>query len=96
VPAKRSDRAPALASDDAETKPAENEPTTRYRLDWADLVRRVFAVDVTVCPRCAGPLRIIAAIRSPAAVRAILECLGLPARAPPVGQADPSVFQDPS
>ena len=53
------------------------------------MMLRVFDIDVTTCPRCAGPLRIIATIRSPAAVRAILECVGLPPRAPPLSPADP-------
>ena len=53
------------------------------------MMLRVFDIDLTICPRCAGPLRIIATIQSPAAVRAILECLGLPSRAPPLSPADP-------
>jgi len=32
-------------------------------------------------------LRILAAIHSPEAIRAILECLGLPSRAPPIAPA---------
>ncbi|MFO0393576.1 MAG: hypothetical protein ACK548_17130, partial [Planctomycetota bacterium] len=27
----------------------------RQRLPWADLLRRVFGIDVLVCPKCAGP-----------------------------------------
>ena len=46
-------------------------------------MRRVFAIDVLECPRCGGPMRILAAIHPPDATRAILECLGLPSRAPP-------------
>jgi hypothetical protein len=53
------------------------------RLSWAELMRRVFAIDVLECPRCAGPMRILAAIQPPEATRAILECLELPSRAPP-------------
>jgi hypothetical protein len=51
---------------------------------WADLMRRVFEVDVLECPGCGGAMRILAAIHPPEATRAILECLGLPSRAPPV------------
>ena len=29
---------------------------------WADLMRRVFAVDVLECPRCKGPMKLIAAL----------------------------------
>ncbi len=56
---------------------------------WADLLRRVFALDVLECPDCGGPMRILAAIHPPDASRAILECLGLPSRAPPTAAARP-------
>ncbi len=59
------------------------------RYAWADLMRRVFAVDVLECPRCAGPMRILTAIHPPTATRAILECLDLPSRAPPVAPPPP-------
>jgi hypothetical protein len=59
----------------------------RGRLSWAQLMRRVFQVDVMVCPRCAGALRIMAEVRSPAAIRAILNCLKLPSRPPPIAPA---------
>ena len=51
------------------------------------MMQRVYKVDVLECPRCAGPLRIIAEIRSPAAIRAILKCLKLPSRLPPIAPA---------
>jgi len=61
--------------------------TRRYA--WADLLRRVFAVDVLECPECGGRLRIMAAIHPPEATRAILECFGLPSRPPPAAPARP-------
>jgi hypothetical protein len=54
---------------------------------WAELMARVFAVDVLKCDRCSGRMRILAAINSPEAIQAILECLGLPSRAPPISPA---------
>ncbi len=51
-------------------------------------MRRVFAIDVLECPQCHGPMKILAAIQSPEAVRKILDCLGLPSRAPPIAQAE--------
>ena len=53
-------------------------PGTPRRLSWAELMRRVFAVDVLECPDCGGRLRVLAAIHNPDAVRAILGSLGLP------------------
>ena len=57
-------------------------------------MRRVFALDVLECPRCGGPMRILAEIHPPDATRAILECLKLPSRAPPTAVAvpDPEVL----
>jgi hypothetical protein len=52
-------------------------------------MRRVFAIDVLECPRCGERMRILAAIYPPKATRAILECLELPSRAPPVAPAQP-------
>jgi len=51
--------------------------------------RRFFEVDVLECPECHGRMRILAAIHSLGAIRAILECLGLPPRPPPIRPADP-------
>jgi hypothetical protein len=51
---------------------------------WADLMRRVFAIDVLECPRCRGRMRVIAAIHPPETTSEILECMDLPARAPPL------------
>ena len=52
---------------------------------WAELMKRVFLVDVLQCQRCGGgPMKILAAIHPPDATRKLLECLGLPSRAPPL------------
>jgi hypothetical protein len=51
-------------------------------------MKRVFEIDVLECTRCqARPMRILAAIHPPDTTRAILECLGLPARPPPIAPA---------
>ena len=54
---------------------------------WAELMKRVLEVDVLECDRCGGRMRILAAINRPEAIKAILECLGLPSRAPPISPA---------
>jgi hypothetical protein len=51
------------------------------------LLQRIFAIDALRCPRCGSTLRLIAAIEDPAIARRILECIGLPARAPPISPA---------
>ena len=61
---------------------------------WAQLMRRVFAVDVLECPDCHSRMRILAAIHPPHAIRKILLCLGLPPRPPPVAPALPDCEMD--
>jgi uncharacterized protein YbaR (Trm112 family) len=45
-------------------------------------MRRAFALDVLVCPRCGGPLRVIGTVEDPLAVRQILVHRGLAGAAP--------------
>ncbi|SVD40721.1 uncharacterized protein METZ01_LOCUS393575, partial [marine metagenome] len=40
-----------------------------HRISWAKLLARVFQYDVTVCPRCAGLMKVIAASVRPAPAR---------------------------
>jgi len=61
---------------------------------WAELMRRVFEVDVLECPECGGALRILAAIHPPEATRAILDCVGLASRPPPVRPPVPDTTLD--
>jgi hypothetical protein len=79
---------PEKLSGDRAPNAAPPRPPPRARnYSWAELMRRVFAVDVLECPRCSGRMRILAAIHPPEAIRAILDCLGLPSRAPPQAAA---------
>jgi hypothetical protein len=58
---------------------------------WAELMKRVFSLDVLECSRCGGRMRILCAIHPPAAIRKILDCLGLPSRPPPIAPAIPEM-----
>ena len=51
-------------------------------------MRRVWWIDVLECPECQGRMRILAAIHSREAIRAILECLDLSSRARPIAPAE--------
>jgi hypothetical protein len=72
-------------------RPGQRRRGGRPRYAWADLLRRVFLVDVLVCPHCGGRRRLLAAIHDPSAIQAVLAALELsgevpalaPARAPP-------------
>ena len=67
--------------------PASDSGDRARRMRWAWLLQRVFDIDALRCPRCGSTLRLIAAIEDPLVARKILECLGLPARAPPLETA---------
>src|SRR5262249_27229367 len=53
----------------------------------AELMKRVWALDVLECPRCRGRMRILADLHSPDPIEKILKCLDFPSRAPPVSPA---------
>jgi hypothetical protein len=59
----------------------------RYRVPWAELLQKVFALDVLECPRCAGRLEVIAYIAEPRVARRILDHLGLASQGPPCARA---------
>ena len=62
---------------------SEDAKKRRPNYEWAALMARVFELDVLECGNCKGRLRILTAIHPPENTRKILECLGLPTRAPP-------------
>jgi hypothetical protein len=75
-----------------EGKPKRNTKQKNY--SWAQLLKRVFEVDVLICPRCGSKMRVLCAIHQPDAIQKILTCLGLPSRAPPIAPARPVVVED--
>ena len=78
----RASREPPGAAEREDTWPA----LRARRRRWADLLRRVFRVDVEVCARCGGAARIIGFVTEPAVIPRILAHLarrGVDARAGP-------------
>ena len=71
--------APAHAGDCAPTPAG----SAKRRMRWAQLLKRVFDIDIERCPHCGGHLKLIAAIEEPAAIARILTHLGLAAQPPP-------------
>ena len=57
--------------------------SAKGRMHWAQLLKRVFDIDIERCPLCGGQLKLIAAIEEPAAIARILTHLGLAAQPPP-------------
>jgi hypothetical protein len=72
-------------------------PDRDRRLPWAELLRRVHAVDALVCDRCGGARKVLAFISDERVARHILDHLGVPpvafprARPPP---SQPTLFPD--
>ena len=61
-----------------ETKPAHADDcahlaagSAKGRMRWAQLLKRVFDIDIEHCPHCGGQLKLIAAIEEPAAIARI-------------------------
>jgi hypothetical protein len=80
-------------------EPADKEKShlpARRRMSWAELLKRVFQIDLSVCPDCGGAVRFIAAVMKRDVVVKILNHLNLPtvipewvpARGPPLAVFD--------
>ena len=56
------------------------------RIGWAKLLARVFRIDVSVCPACQGPMRVVEAVTDPNRIAALLHGARAPPRPSPPGQ----------
>ena len=54
-------------------------------LSWAQRLKRVFNIDITLCPLCGGAMRVIADITDPDIIQKILD--HIEAQPPPVESA---------
>jgi Putative transposase len=71
----------------AATDETPEKPKRSKRKSWAELLARVFNIDVKKCGHCGGELKIIAAIIEVSAIRKILGHLGLPDKPPDISPA---------
>jgi len=62
-------------------KPAPKAPSRRT--SWAKMLARVFQIDVTVCPTCGGPMKIVRFVTEPEQIAQALGGAGATSRAPP-------------
>ncbi len=62
-------------------------PINRYL--YAELMQRVFGVDVLRCNKCESRRELIALIFDPEVIERILKCLGLPHHPPAIAAARP-------
>ncbi len=71
-------------------------PRPKASRSWALLLARIYDARALQCPRCGGPMTIIAFILDPAVIKRILDHVGvesvppavLPARSPPQGELE--------
>jgi hypothetical protein len=64
-----------------------SDPERQRRYTFAQLLKRVFKIEILVCPFCQGQRKLIAMITDPPVIRAILKCLKLPADPPALAPA---------
>ena len=77
----RGERAKAASCEGASARPTPSaEPQSQFvarvKATWARLIRKVYAADPLQCPKCKGPMRVMALIDDPQVIRRILEHLG--------------------
>ena len=65
----------------------ESIPTRRIYYTWAQLLARVFLIDVLACPDCGSRMKVISVITDPEVIVPFLECVGLPPHPPPISPA---------
>ena len=56
------------------------------RLSWMTLLARVFRIDISICTRCSGPMRVTRAVTTPEQIAAELHGARPPPRPSPPGQ----------
>ncbi len=66
---------------------SQTKPPTKSRIPWAQLLKRVFNIDIETCLKCGGKTKIIAAIEDPHVIKKILNHLGLPTAPPTIWKA---------
>ncbi len=80
---------PATEADSAADCEVETAKSRPHRIGWAQLLKRVFDIDMHTCPNCGGgELKIIATIlEQRPVIEKILTHLGLDPQPPPRGRA---------
>jgi hypothetical protein len=85
VPAEPEPARVPVTESSPQTEPLESRKT--QRIPWAELLKKVFSLDVLACPRCQGRMAVIAFISQATVARRILDHLGLDSQAPTVARA---------
>jgi hypothetical protein len=76
VPQKKHE--PILSAASNADEEQEKQKSKTQRISWARLLKRVFNIDIEVCPKCRGKIKIIAAMEDPKVIKKILDHMNLP------------------
>ena len=68
-PARNKSKKPTIQTD---TETSVDQALPCSPLSWAERLKRVFDIDISVCPLCGGTLRVIADVTDPDAIQTIL------------------------
>ena len=68
---------------------ASRNASSRWRLDWATLLKRTYDLDVLTCP-CGGRLKAVELVTATDRAKELLEQSGMPAKPPPIARAQPA------
>lgn len=75
-------RGKGSAKENSATNKQESSADCHKSLTWAERLKRVFKIDVSVCSRCGGEVKIIACIEAPDVIKKILDHLDAKSDAP--------------
>ena len=54
-----------------------DESSKGYRKNWARLIQKIYEIDPLTCPKCHGPMAVIAFIEAEDVIEKILKHLGI-------------------
>jgi len=78
-------QAARAAAGDCEVESVQSLP---YRVSWARLLKRLFDIDMQICPNCGGSeFKIIASALARPVIEKVLDHLGVGPQLPPKGRA---------
>ena len=84
---KSSKSADAIEGDASDETADKRKVPYAYRRPWAELLKRVFDLNILDCPQCSSKMRNISHIEKPETIASILSHLGLPTNAPMMAPA---------
>lgn len=73
---------PAVIKSENSAKESKTPEQKKYGMTWAQRLKRVFNIDISICGHCQGQVKVIACIEDPKVIKKILTHLGVDAIPP--------------